>query len=786
MEFKNYYFVESKQLDEGIGTSIASAIGRKIKNVGRGIMGSKKHTAFNPKWLKVLKPFDAATYKATLDFYSNAQMGRTKIGQKKNYMVTDMMYGDVNSDVRDELTNILVKEDPQYKDIDLDAEIPPEISVYILNNGGKVIFMQLPVGADGKKKRYAFGLNGPAEKAFSFIHGKSFADYSMKLSDEAGKSEDIDDMPKKEISADIFSKLIPNIVADKTKTKQKAESFSLFDMFDSIMITEGAKRKPTIYIVKKGKKSWANAETGDPIELDPSTYKYRAVSKELAKEAQKSEDAKKILSKTTTLAADPQKEAQVEFDTFMTNFKPKQETDSALDNQESDIQEILKDDKNKNAVYAMRIALATINSKPKNKKAKYEALVDKLKDLKISVDDIDVVAKYLNDNKTDMDATIDSDHLKTVKAKGEDVKAKGEDVSTSTTDNTAIDDIPEFLIKNVADLTLDDVEIADYLKSPEKLLAKMKIDKSVADDFFKHRDEQITAQEKEEIEKQLEKRAFINLIHKLAGKTFEYKGEERSKEQIDKDIADARKRIADYYDEETKKANLGNEEIIKEIKPGRTLEELIASVQEVSTTDTITQDVADSISAKFKENGLDVNGINGVVDALNNKIPDDKPKIKPVNKSLLDKLVAFVNKPKTEAPGGTEDKAKTEAPKDGTEDKPKTEAPGGTGDKTEEAPKDGTRDKTEEAPKTDAKKADATKKAKEAAPQSYGTAYENIKQYMDVKPIKISTNPKSNIVSGYSYPLKNHGVMHIYKTKDNKHFVSYDARGEQMLKFLGI
>ena len=278
MNFQKHYFREEK-LEEKItdviadigsaspGTTAKAAakgVGRGIANIARGALGRTKEMAFEPNWLKVLKPIDVRLYKQTINKYSNWRNQKTLLGPKKKYSVKDLRNGVLGDFSGDEFINILSKYDSSMKQVNMDAEIKPSISIYLLNNGGKVIMMQLPVGPDGKKKKFAMGLDAKAERAFRLIHGQTFDDYSLKTEDEAEKTEEknvADQTPHKyEIDDAEFEQMAPDEgeTFQKFDLKASNESFSLFDMFTEEVLSEKKTAKDKKRNLTKIDDKWYN------------------------------------------------------------------------------------------------------------------------------------------------------------------------------------------------------------------------------------------------------------------------------------------------------------------------------------------------------------------------------------------------------------------------------------------------------------------------------------------------------------------------------------------------
>lgn len=277
--FNSHYFNE-ENLEEGpvgdvIGAgpgvaakAVAKGVGRGIANVVRGALGKTKTMAFEPGWLKVLKPIDQKTYQKTVADYANWKNKQTKLGPKKNFSVKDIRDGVLGDFTGKNFVNILAKYDPSNtieKDVNMDANVPPVITIYLLSNGGKVIFFQLPVGEDGKKKKYAMGLDNKAERAFRLIHGMTFQDYFISP-DEEKKTEEPQqqktNIKKIPIEKNDFVKLAP-------PSKVNKESFSLLDAFNEEVLREKAlviddkkavvKKNDKWYIMGTNKKIIPNA-----------------------------------------------------------------------------------------------------------------------------------------------------------------------------------------------------------------------------------------------------------------------------------------------------------------------------------------------------------------------------------------------------------------------------------------------------------------------------------------------------------------------------------------------
>ena len=294
MNFQKHYFREEK-LEEKISDVVsdvggagagkiakaaAKGVGRGIANIARGALGRTKEMAFEPNWLKVLKPIDQKTYQSALKQYANWKSQKTKLGPKKKIEIKDLRDGVLGDFSGDDFVDILAKYDSSMKNIDMESEIKPQISIYLLNNGGKVIFMNLPVGEDGKKRKFAMGLDNKGERIFRLIHGMTFQDFSLRGDEEAVAEKDkgketlkykyeIDDKEFERLAPDEGEKFVRFKLADSN------QSFSLLDMFTEEVLGEGQTVK---YLIKKDDK-WMIATDAEEKEFnDPNPkHKYWAV-----------------------------------------------------------------------------------------------------------------------------------------------------------------------------------------------------------------------------------------------------------------------------------------------------------------------------------------------------------------------------------------------------------------------------------------------------------------------------------------------------------------------------
>ena len=234
MNFQNHYFREEESLQEAplakkVAAAVGTGVGRAALNVLRGATGRMKTIAFEPAWLKFLKPLDYNTYKQTIDTYASWRNKKTKLGPKQTYTIKDMRRGVLGEFSKDDFKDILSKYDPSMENIDMDAEIKPEMSVYILNNGGKIIFMSLPVGPNGKKRKFALGLDNKAERAFALIHGMTIHNYTLTGEEEdTSKQVSTPGLKKVVITKQDFIDLSPKM----SLVKSSNDSFDLFDLFN--------------------------------------------------------------------------------------------------------------------------------------------------------------------------------------------------------------------------------------------------------------------------------------------------------------------------------------------------------------------------------------------------------------------------------------------------------------------------------------------------------------------------------------------------------------------------
>ena len=305
MNFTNHYFNEEEQIDEAgeiigkIQRAIGAGAARGVANIVRGALGRMKNIAFNPKWLKVLRPVTQANYKKAQNIYSSWRNKKTKLGPKESYSIVDVgngVFGEfskkggkflgatnyltkkgrnqANEQANDELISILKKYDstvPADK-INMSADIKPQITIYLLNNRGKIIFFNLPIGDDGKKRYYAMGLDNKAERAFTLIHGMRFDDFVMDPSEEAG-SEAAEQKEKEKagigkiigkvkISPNKYKELAPE--SRKYKNQLIERTNFLLDLFEDEVL------EATENIVKVIKKDdeWVVANTGSKVTPD--------------------------------------------------------------------------------------------------------------------------------------------------------------------------------------------------------------------------------------------------------------------------------------------------------------------------------------------------------------------------------------------------------------------------------------------------------------------------------------------------------------------------------------
>jgi len=231
MNFSNHYFKEetiqegpvADVIKGGPGTALkagAKGLGRAIANVARGATGRTKTMAFEPNWLKIMKPVDLKTYKDLINKYANWKTQKTKLGPKKNFTITDNRDGRLGEFSKDKFTEIIGRFDKNaqnklealgdVKDLQnpKEVKIPMRMHVYIYNNGGKAIFFDMPANEDGSKRIYAVGLDNKAERAFRQVHGMPFQDYELVTGKEPQK-QDINKLTKVPLDKSDYNKLAP-------------------------------------------------------------------------------------------------------------------------------------------------------------------------------------------------------------------------------------------------------------------------------------------------------------------------------------------------------------------------------------------------------------------------------------------------------------------------------------------------------------------------------------------------------------------------------------------------
>lgn len=287
MNFQKYYFkeesIEEKLGDvvkdvggAGVGTvgkAMAKGVGRGIANIARGLTGRTKTMAFEPNWLKVLKPVDQKTYKDIVTKYANWKSQKTKLGPKKSIEIKDLRDGVLGDFSGDKFVDILAKYDPSMKNIEMESKIPPRISIYLLNNGGKVLFMDLPADEEGRKRRYAMGLDNKAERVFRLIHGMTFHDYAMTPDEEDTESSSSKETLKYQfkIADKDYDEIAPDHGAKFTKERfpllvASNQSFSLFDLFNEEVLEEASGTK-YVFQGEDGKFMYAHVSQNTPYEL---------------------------------------------------------------------------------------------------------------------------------------------------------------------------------------------------------------------------------------------------------------------------------------------------------------------------------------------------------------------------------------------------------------------------------------------------------------------------------------------------------------------------------------
>ena len=353
MNFNNYYFNE-EQIEEGplniatkIGRAAGAGIGRGIANKVRGALGRMKNIAFNPQWLKVLRPTNQINYKKAMDIYTSWRNKKTKLGPKQNYSVVDIangVFGEFSKSgtgnlltktgrdtekqaAYDKLIDILKKYDSAVPtdNINMDAEIPFRITVYQLNNGGKIIFFDLPLGEDGKKRYYAMGLDNKSERAFSLIHGMRFEDFIMKPEDEGKPAETKQPVLKKfEVKKQEYDKIVPklrlaasNNSLDKLNQLSEAniKTYNLIDMIKKVL--KEANKEIYIFKNKKDNKWYDASSPASNMKYGTSEIKTKDPEKEYI--AVKTD--KPAGSRKTAMKLEKDNEAQKDFEKFIKGNK---------------------------------------------------------------------------------------------------------------------------------------------------------------------------------------------------------------------------------------------------------------------------------------------------------------------------------------------------------------------------------------------------------------------------------------------------------------------------------
>lgn len=321
MNFNTHYFneenVEEKISVGSVAKAAVKGIGRSIANVARGATGRTKTVTFEPGWLKIMKPVDLATYKDLINKYANWKTQKSKLGPKKNFSITDNRDGILGEFSKDEFEEILTKHDPSMKDIIQDAEIPMRMHVYIINNGGKAIFMDLPMSEDGKKRRYAIGLDNKAERAFRQIHGMPFQDYEL-VTDKSSQTEvkpinTKQELKKLEVKKQEYDKIAPKLRLAASYEYSK----NLLNMFEDEVLE--AKKSDALEIDGKKAVTTKNGEwfrltatnkkiigspiltfTDNLIAVNSKGEQDNALQDELNKEITKEKEAKNKTEESTT------------------------------------------------------------------------------------------------------------------------------------------------------------------------------------------------------------------------------------------------------------------------------------------------------------------------------------------------------------------------------------------------------------------------------------------------------------------------------------------------------
>jgi len=203
-----------------VGKRGAVAVGRGIANFIRGVTGRAKTIGLDVNFLKEAGKITKEQYGKLVNDYARALKTKKKFGKRK-ITIKDLLAG-----VIDDMSIFRDRAKSKIGDFsderDVNKEFPPNIPVYKLSNGGKMVLFNLPAerGGDKGERIYAMGLDGKAQKAFQDMHGMTFADY---IQFGGGREKYGNDSTRKDVAKYGYDKLDKNKFLDYVGREKKQD-----------------------------------------------------------------------------------------------------------------------------------------------------------------------------------------------------------------------------------------------------------------------------------------------------------------------------------------------------------------------------------------------------------------------------------------------------------------------------------------------------------------------------------------------------------------------------------
>jgi hypothetical protein len=206
MNFSDFYAKEQEsQIDEGFFTAMMGKLSTSVVNIFR----KRKGINIALDFMRIFQPTTRQKYEAALNQLTNYYLNKEK---RKGLFIKDIRFGELtgkfwslNTPESQAIKKIPNAADPvSEKELYKSKRFPMDISVYLLSNGGKVSFWNLPkTGTDPENTNYnadnrvyAIGSDNAGVKAFETLFGMSFQNWLV--TQQTAQEKEVKDKDAKE------------------------------------------------------------------------------------------------------------------------------------------------------------------------------------------------------------------------------------------------------------------------------------------------------------------------------------------------------------------------------------------------------------------------------------------------------------------------------------------------------------------------------------------------------------------------------------------------------------